>query len=219
MIFKIIKEQWFIIYFIFTESLVGVCNCQDVKVSSVSVVKVHKPKLIKKSPLDEKEEESQDLGSSVRPALVAGVTVLNKGKGVGMSPLVKAMNDVNQASSGQPILDIMKVAENRKIDRQLYLVVYDFHYRVCDDERGGGGGGGGGSGGGSGASKTQVSGTGTSAARQDNNMYQDIFLSKFLCQGPMPMLHDVEGNVVVPPPECLVDGLAFPATSSSSGKL
>lgn len=47
-------------------------------------------------------------GEAPRPVLVAGVAMASKGKQPGMSPLVQAMNDVNQAGS----LDIMKVAEN-----------------------------------------------------------------------------------------------------------
>jgi hypothetical protein len=153
------------------------------------------------------------------------------------------MNDVNEASNRESAaLDIMKVREGEPsgnndcgssnqtvaVDRKksLFLVVYDFHYRnlikdECGDSKDDGGGGGKNSPGLVGNSaKKVVSGTGTSAScsgtRQENNeMYQDIFLSKLFC---LPVIEDVDTDIVMAPPsECSVDGLDFPASSSSGG--
>ncbi|KAG8262296.1 Baculoviral IAP repeat-containing protein 6 [Homalodisca vitripennis] len=163
------------------ENLVGVWSNQEVQVGAVSVV-------------------GGPTRDSVRPVVVVGVGLARPS----VSPLVRAMNTVNQASS--LAVDIMKVADNKPQEWQLHLVVYDFHYR---GDVGSGGEGGS-------ASKTLVSGTGTSASRQETaNMYPDIFLSKFLYAGPM--LHDVDSGDVVYQTQDILVGENFPAPSSSSG--
>jgi len=196
---------------------------------------------------------------SVRPCLVGGISVSPSpvfsrrtnfdlvwggSSDVISSPLVRAMNDVNEASNRESAaLDIMKVREGEssgnsnhrssnqavKLDRKksLFLVVYDFHYHnhikdECGDNKDDGGSGGKSNPGQAGNSaKKIVSGTGTSAScsgtrQENNNMYQEIFLSKFLYD--VPVIEDVDTDIVMaPPPECLVDGLEFPAASSSGG--
>lgn len=103
---------------------------------------------------------------------------------------------------------LFQVAENKIQEWQTHLIVYDFHYQTELSS---------GEGGGSSASKTLVSGTGTSASRQENcSVYQDIFLSKFLYSGPV--LHDVDSDMVYQQGEFIV-GENFPAPSSSSGWL
>ncbi|XP_054283105.1 baculoviral IAP repeat-containing protein 6 [Macrosteles quadrilineatus] len=138
----------------------------------------------------------------VRPALIAGIS---RGKQTAVSPRVRAMNNMNSGLA----VDIMKVAESKPAERQLYLVVYDFHYRYqsnmingnreVDNN-----------------TKTLLSGTGTSASRQENsNLYPEIFLSKFLYTSPV--LHDVDSADVVYQTQDILVGDNFTAPSSSSG--
>ncbi|XP_075222220.1 BIR repeat containing ubiquitin-conjugating enzyme isoform X2 [Lycorma delicatula] len=205
------------------------CN-QDVKLGAVSIVGPCKKS---RNETSQDEDDCISRQNMLRPALITGVCVTNKKRRTGVSPLVRAKNDVNQPSCDN--IDIMKVMEQQNsCEKQLFLVVYDFHYNISRDsihrssggntrgisggtsngvggnnvggssEIGGvgsvtGSGGGGQSGG---ATKKLVSGTGTSASRQDNNI-QDIFLSKFFyCQGSL--MDDVD---ITPPPDCHFDNL------------
>ena len=195
---------------------------------------------------------------SIRPCLVAGISVSptiasrrtnldlvwGGGSDIISSPMVRAMNDVNEASNRESAaLDIMKVREvdsssnsDQKMTNQtvgadrkksLFLVVYDFHYHShskeesVDNKDDGGGGGKSNAGQAGNSAKKLVSGTGTSASssgtrQENNNMYQEIFLSKFLYDGPV--IEDMDTDIVMAPPaECLVDGLEFPTASSSGG--
>jgi hypothetical protein len=149
------------------------------------------------------------------------------------------MNDVNEASNRESAaLDIMKVREGDSgcnsdhrssshvvaVDRKksLFLVVYDFHYNhikdECGDSKDDGSGGKNNPGQAGTSAKKVVSGTGTSAScsgtrQENNNMYQEIFLSKLLYD--VPVIEDVDTDIVMAPADCLVDGLEFPAASSS----
>lgn len=205
----------------------AVDGTQQVQVSAVSVIGRHNSVTASKSPIEEHEEH--EAVTSIRPTLIVGMNIVKKVKRPCVSSLVRAMNDVNQAaSSGQPVIDVIKVDEDStKLESELHLLVYDFHYKLGDDSGGGGcsGGGGGGSSSVGGTNKKLVSGTGTSASRQENNVYQDIFFSKILYPGALPIMDEVSSEVVGsshppeyvqhPPPECLVDGLAFAAATST----
>lgn len=207
---------------------------QDAKLGAVSIVGPSK-KLSRNDCAGLEDDECMNRQSLLRPALITGVSVINKNRRTGVvSPLVRAKNDVNQPGCDNS--DMIKVMEqDNSYEKQLFLVVYDFHYNLShdDSQRGGSGenshginggvsnGIGGNNGGGnsegsgvgtvgtgsggvghSGATKKLVSGTGTSASRQENNI-QDIFLSKFFyCQSSL--MDDVE---IAPPPDCHVDGL------------
>lgn len=195
---------------------------------------------------------------AVRPCLVGGISVSPSAvssqrtnldlvwggsSDVINSPMVRAMNDVNEASNRESAaLDIMKVREGDSgcnsdhrssnnavaVDRKksLFLVVYDFHYHnhvkdECGDSKDDGSGGKNNPGLAGNSAKKVVSNTGTSASfagtRQEfNKMYQEIFLSEFL-YADVPVIEDVDTDIVMAPPECLVDGLEFPAASSSGG--
>ncbi|XP_063222017.1 baculoviral IAP repeat-containing protein 6 isoform X2 [Bacillus rossius redtenbacheri] len=177
---------------------------------------------------------------SNRPLIVAGITVNPANRNVHTdsvwgSPMVRAMNDVNEASNRESqLLDIMKVrdadtwpkaSDSPTMVKQtsLYLMVYAVHYysparEGCDDVTDDGGGGGGCEGGGkvSGKSKKISSGTGTTASSSDgrqekNNILQDIFLSKFLYD--VPMIEDIGSDTTLPAPhESAGDFVDSPST-------
>jgi len=234
-------------------------GCQDMELTAVSIVGSPYHQKIQRQ-LRKKVPKPLQSGSSVlvRPCLVGGISVSPSAvparrtnldlvwggsSDVISSPMVQAMNDVNEASNRESAaLDIMKVREGESsgsnghmpsnqavmADRKksLFLVVYDFHYHnptkdECVDSKNDAGSGGKCNAGQTGNSaKKVVSGTGTSAAcsgtrQENNNMYQEILLSKLFYD---PIIEDVDTDIVMaPPPECLVDGLEFPAASSSGG--
>ncbi|KDR13250.1 hypothetical protein L798_12638, partial [Zootermopsis nevadensis] len=194
---------------------------------------------------------------AIRPCLVGGISVSPSAvssqrtnldlvwggsSDVINSPMVRALNDVNEASNRESAaLDIMKVREGESscnsdhrssnnavtVDRKksLFLVVYDFHYHnhirdECGESKDDGNGGKNNPGLAGNSAKKVGSGTGTSAScsgtrQENNNMYPEIFLSKFLYD--VPVIEDMDTDIVMAPPECLVDGLEFPAASSSGG--
>ena len=244
----------------FPENLLGPpLACQDVVLTAVSVVgSPHQQKTQRQLRKKASKQVQSGNNVSIRPCLVAGISVSPStvasrrtnldlvwggGSDIISSPMVRAMNDVNEASNRESAaLDIMKVREvdssgnsDQKVTNQtvavdrkksLFLVVYDFHYHNhskednVDNRDDGGGGGKSNSGQAGNSAKKVVSGTGTSASsgtrQENNNMYQEIFLSKFLYDGPV--IEDMDTDIVMAPPtDCLVDGLEFPTASSSGG--
>ncbi|XP_069689782.1 baculoviral IAP repeat-containing protein 6 isoform X2 [Periplaneta americana] len=239
------------------ENLLGPpLGCQDMELTALCIVGgPHQQK--SQRHIRKKVTKPTQSGSvvSVRPSLVGGISisplavssrrtnldlVWGGNSDIISSPMVRAMNDVNEASNRESAaLDIMKVREvdsgansdlmstnqhmTAERKKSLFLVVYDFHYHnhvkdECADTKDEGGGKGNPGQAGNSAKKV-VLGTGTSASssgtrQENNNMYQEIFLSKFLYD--VPVIEDVDTDIVMaPPPECLVDGLEFPAASSS----
>ncbi|XP_039282983.1 zinc finger protein 503 [Nilaparvata lugens] len=213
------------------DNLIKKGSSEDIKLGAVSIVGMLKHPS-PPGPHDmaaAADDDDDDFHGSRyrRPALITGVSVRSKrspsSASVGaVSPAVRAMNDVNQNQATTNHLDIMKVMDASdssstssfsssggfQYDRQLLLVVYDFHYessgRAPPREGGWGGGGGGGGPGGSGsginnvaadgngngslswsanqsggATKKVGSGTGTgTSASRPENNIQEIFLSK-----------------------------------------
>ncbi|PSN56888.1 hypothetical protein C0J52_00682 [Blattella germanica] len=236
-------------------------GCQDVELTAVSIVGgPHQQKIQRQLRKKVSKPVQNNSNTSIRPCLVGGISVSPStiatrrtnldfvwggGSDIISSPMVRAMNDVNEASNRESAaLDIMKVREvdcsgnsdqrstNQGVSvdqkKSMFLVVYDFHYHnhmkeECGDNKDDSGVGGKSNPGQAGNSaKKVVSGTGTSASsssgtrQENNNMYQEIFLSKFLYD--VPVIEDVDSDIVLPPPpECLVDGLEFPTASSSGG--
>uniref|UniRef100_A0A0C9RVJ5 Dual E2 ubiquitin-conjugating enzyme/E3 ubiquitin-protein ligase BIRC6 n=1 Tax=Fopius arisanus TaxID=64838 RepID=A0A0C9RVJ5_9HYME len=143
--------------------------------------------------------------TSIRPCLVSGVTVNsfssssqlrtleNVWASTDLAPsasLVRAMNSVNSAASDS--LDIMKVAADKYTTlKHHYLVVYDFHHKAApqsskDDPPK------------PGKTKKTLSGTGTSASStggRQENIYQEIYMSKLLYEAPV--IEDVDSEMVV----------------------
>nr|CAD7460369.1 unnamed protein product [Timema tahoe] len=159
---------------------------------------------------------------NIRPCVVAGVS---------FSPIRRINSDPVWGSSPMWTTKPRQATQRRAKDhvtdevKSLYLVVYDFPYHTETKEVGWDGkdDGGGGKGQAGSSAKKIISGTGTSTSsssgsrQENNNMYHEIFLSKLMYD--VPVIEEVVDSdiVMAPPPECLVESLNFPTTSSSGG--